>query len=213
MTVKKVFLTLVLGLLLLVVVLFGGGMLLDGDVEIETEATLDASQEVVYSLLQDPAGVLQWWAGASDEFGQEAMEGMTSKQGEGPATGPGATVLFEMGEKVAEEWTLVSVDAPNEAVWDVDFQMFVVRRTLRLEGLSDGKTKVVWRDAGTFESPLSRWFTLMPKETVIQNFQNALKLLDRQAQAESAARAEAEAKAKAEEVTGDDDSANTETPE
>ena len=113
---------------------------------------------------------------------------MTIRQGNGPATGPGATVFFEIDDQVAEKWTLKSVKAPSEVIWEVDFQMFIVVRTLRLKAGSDGETKMTWNDKGNFESPLMRWFTLMPSDSVIQNFKNAMKLLEESAQTELKAR-------------------------
>jgi hypothetical protein len=49
----------VLGLsaLALLIVLFGGGMLHDSSVELETESTLDAPTGVIHSLIADPASV------------------------------------------------------------------------------------------------------------------------------------------------------------
>jgi hypothetical protein len=208
---KKILLGLVGLFVAFVAVLFFGGMMMDGTVALETEATLDAPPEVVHRLMADPTGVIKWWTGAAEELGSEAMSGMTIEQGEGPAAGPGATVLFKLGDTLAEEWTLVSVDAPNEVVWDVDFQMFVVRRTLQLKADGGDKTSMRWADIGTFENPFMRWFTLMPAEGVLQNFQNAMKLMNKKAMADlgalQAQTAADQAAAKAAAEAGDDDSA------
>ena len=165
--------------LLLVVV--GGGMLLEPNVELETESTLDASPEVLHALIADPAGVIRWWQDAGEEMGIEAMNDMVVSQGAGPASGPRPTVRFEIGGKLAEQWTLISVEPPTETIWDVDFQVFVTRRTLQLQAMPDGKTKVRWHEIATFENPIARWFTLMPSEAVIENFQGALQLLEKRA--------------------------------
>ena len=114
----------------LLLVLFGGGMMLDGNVHLQTEATLDAPPEMVFALVADPAGVIEWWTGADKEPGSEAMAGMTIEQGPADPTAPGATVFFKMGDTLSEEWTLVSVNSPTEVVWDVDFQMFLVLQTI-----------------------------------------------------------------------------------
>lgn len=196
MNVKKVLIGLAIAAVALVVILFGGGMLIDGHVDLETEATITAPPHVTHALVADPAGVIKWWQGAAKHEGSEAMADMTVRQGEGPATGPGATVMFEMNGKVAEKWTLLSVtdaahatdDQPLEAVWEVDFQMFVVKRTLQMKPAPDGKTNMRWQDTGDFQSPLMRWFSLMPPDSILQNFQNAMKLLDENVQVELTAR-------------------------
>jgi hypothetical protein len=197
---KKILAVLTLSAVALVLVLLGGGMLLDGTIELQTESTLDAPRDAIQPLISDPAGVMRWWQDAAAEPGHEAIANMTMRAGGGPATGPGATVLFEVDGTLLEEWTLVKSSPPRGAVWDVDFQMFVVRRSLLLEALPTGKTKVSWQETGTFENPLMRWFTLMPTDGVIENFQGALRLLERQAQAELGALQPAPA-------PGDDDSA------
>jgi len=181
---KKIFTALAIGAVTLLLVFVGGGMLLDPEFELETESTLDAPPEALYVLIADPAGVIRWWQGAGQEMGIEAMADMVVIRGEGPATGPGATVLFEIGGKVAEEWTLISANPRTEAVWDVDFQVFVTRRTVQLQALPDGKTRVRWHEIATFENPLTRWFTLLPSDAVIENFQGALRLLEKRARAQ-----------------------------
>ena len=180
-----------------------GLQVVDGTVELETERTLDAPADVIHPLIADPAGVMRWWDGFAEELAAEGMADMSMEQGAGPATGPGATVLFKMGDTLAEEWTLVAVKPPTEVVWDVEFQMFIVRRTLQLTELPGGKTKVRWHEVGTFENPLFRWFTLMPNDSILENFQNAMGLLNKKAKAELGVREAARAAAEA----GDDDSA------
>lgn len=198
---KKIFTVLALSAVALVVVLLGGGMLLDPTVELHTESTLDATPEDIHPLIADPAGVMRWWQNAASEPGHEVLADMVMRAGDGPATGPGATVLFEMGGSLVEEWTLVKSSPPRGAVWDVDFQVFVVRRSLLLEALPNGRTKVTWHETGHFDNPLMRWFTLMPTDNVIENFQGALRMLGREARAEMGAQQTAP------EPGGDDDSA------
>ncbi len=178
---SKLFPGIVIASLIFVAVAMGGGSLLDAELTLQTEGRLEASAADVYALIADPAGVIKWWHGAHSEAGHESMANMTIKRGPGPAEGPGATVLFEVDGNTAEKWTLVSAEPGTLVTWDVDFQMFVTRRTLRLRPYSGG-TKLLWHEVGTFDSPLMRWFTLMPKDSVIENFQAAIRLLEKKAQ-------------------------------
>jgi uncharacterized protein YndB with AHSA1/START domain len=208
---KKLLIALGVVAIALLSVLFGGGMMLDGNVHLQTEATLDAPPEMVFALVADPAGVIEWWTGADKEPGSEAMAGMTIEQGPADPTVPGATVFFKMGDTLSEEWTLVSANSPTEVVWDVDFQMFLVRRTLTFEAQPEGKTKMTWSDVGNFESPLARWFTLMPTDSVLENFQGAMRLLNKKVTSNlEEQRAAADTAAKAAAEAGDDDSAAAE---
>ena len=71
---KKILTALAIAAMALLLVVVGGGMLLDPSVELETESTLDAAPEVLHALIADPAGVIRWWQGAGEEMGIEAMD-------------------------------------------------------------------------------------------------------------------------------------------
>ena len=169
--------------LLLMLVVFGGGMMLDKSMTVSAERELNAPIERVFALLSSPAGVMQWWQNATSVPGHEGMAGMLIVRGPAPKTGVGSSVLFKVNDNVAEHWTLKSLNPPHEIVWEVNFQMFVSMRTLRLHPLSGGRTKVSWQGIASFESPMMRWMTLLPTGRIEQNFQSALQLLEQVAQA------------------------------
>jgi uncharacterized protein YndB with AHSA1/START domain len=153
----------------LIVALVLGGFAIDSEVKIETEATLGATPETVFEVLSSYEGQRKWWDEAMKEHLDESMPEMEVRHAGGPAAGKGLEVSFVAGDQVM----------PSKLVVEVDFQIFVVERTLLLEPAGSG-TKVTWSDTAEITNPLMRYMTvLMPPEEVVKNFDGALAALDR----------------------------------
>lgn len=154
-----------------------GGYLIDGDVEVGTEARLDAPPERVFPHLATRDGVVTWW----EHFGatMPEAEGMRVIAVDGPNDAPGARVRFEMDGTVTEEWTLLEREPPGRAVWKIDFQIMEVERTFTLVAEGSQATRVAWRETGHIDNPLARYLKLaMGTEEVEANFDLALEGLD-----------------------------------
>lgn len=180
---KKVGLGLVAFVVLLIVVAFVGGAMIDPHVELETSATLKAPPAAVYALIGSPEGVKGWWLGSDKDIGMPEDSPPMTVDVTAEQAGPGGEVVFGVDGTTAETWTLVEVVPPNKAVWDVDFAgMFTVHRTLTVSDAEGGGTQVKWHETAELDGVLMRWMrVLMAPEDVIANFDNALQLLGRRA--------------------------------
>lgn len=180
---KKVVLGFVGTILAAAAFLVGGGLLIEPDFNLSTEAELEANPETVFLLISSPAGVQNWWK----DFHKELPEGHSSPPMDtpildGPREGPGSRLAFEANGKRWEEWKLTEVTPPGRVVWEVDFQFMVTNRTLEVSDNGQGGTQMRWTDTGSIRNPLSRWITvLMPPTDVLANFQHAMGLLDKRA--------------------------------
>lgn len=94
------------------------------------------------------------------------------------STGPGLEIGFAANGHVFETWKVKSVGSQSKVVYDVDFKIFAVERTLTIEP-ADGGTRVVWRETGEINNPLFRYMTLAGSEDPVHNFDEALAALGR----------------------------------
>ena len=165
----------------MIVVLLAVGFALDSHIELHLDKTVQGDADRMYALVSSPAGVKWWWADAGVEYGKD-VDNMTIEHKDG-ASGPGAKVAFKVGGTLYEEWTLVSLKPGQEVVWGVDFQMFVVRRTLRLKRGEEG-VAASWHETGEVGNPLMRvMMKAMSTDEVLQNWDKALQMLARRTQA------------------------------
>lgn len=150
-------------------VLFGGGALLDGNIELAVEKRLSSPPATLFRFLDNQPGLDAWWGD------------MTVRKKLGPQQGQGLAVeLVDDNGKVTETWLVKSSQPPSSIVYQVDFAgAMTVTRTLTLVPDGDG-ARVKWAEQGNIERPAMRWLkVLMPPETIIDNFDRALGALDR----------------------------------
>jgi uncharacterized protein YndB with AHSA1/START domain len=166
-----------LALLAATVLFVLGGFLIDGEVKLETEATLSAPPEAVFEVLNTYEGQVEWWTLAMKPHIEAGMSPVDIEHSGGGASGKGMQLQFVAGGDVAEDWEVLESDAPNRIVYDVDFQIFAVERTLTLTPEGAG-THVTWSDTAQIDNPVMRYLTLMPSDSVIENFNGALRALD-----------------------------------
>ena len=163
------------GLVVLVVL---GGYALDSHVELSTTGTLKAKPAAVFEQVNSYDGEVEWWTEAMKAYEGEDMPAMTIVHAGGPEQGTGMLINFMMGEQVGEEWTFLASE-PGKIVIEVDFQMFVVERTLTFEPEGEG-TKITWSETADIQNPVMRYFTvIMPPDEVIKNFDMAIVALDK----------------------------------
>jgi hypothetical protein len=168
------------GLLALGILLVLIGFLLPSRVEVGTEAHLEAPPDVLFPLLSTHAGLQRWWAAAGAEMAEQGYPALAVSHAGGPTEGPGLEVTFspEGSSMEMERWTLTASEPPARVEYDVDFQIFVVHRTITLRPGSSG-TDVTWHETGEIGNPLIRWSAmLMGDDQVVENFRAALKALD-----------------------------------
>lgn len=102
---------------------------------------------------------------------------------EGPTEGVGSRVAFEVDGVRWEEWTLVELVPPGKVVWEVAFQDFMVtQRRLEVVPGESGGSHMIWSETASIGNPLYRWMRVfMPPSKLIENFQQAMRLLDKRA--------------------------------
>jgi len=154
------------------------GFLIDPDVRLETEATLSAPPEVVFEVLHSHEGQIAWWDRAMEQYVSDGeMPPMEVEHTGGPARGKDMQIAFTSEGEVFEEWKVLDATAPDRIVYEVDFQIFVVERTLTLTP-SGGGTHVSWVETAHLSNPVMRYMTFMPEQSIIENFDAALAALD-----------------------------------
>lgn len=158
------------------------GMLLPSQIALETQAHLDAEPEPLFDHLDDASGIIAWWSVAMAELGgTEEPPPMQIRHVEGtPARGEGCQVVFEASGMTMETWKILEVVPNEKVVYDIDFGIMRVERTLTLSSAKDGGTVVVWAETGEMSNPWMRTMgKLMGDPT--DNFQGALEALDKAA--------------------------------
>jgi hypothetical protein len=166
-------------------VMFGGGALMDGSIQVGVEKRLSASPQVLFTFLDNTEGLDAWWS-VGQEGQPDDVPRMKVKRKSGPDAGAGLEVIFvAAGEgegSVMETWRIKSVTPPSNIVYEVDFAgALTVERTLTLTPDGDG-TRVSWQEKGTIDRPAMRWMKVfMPPEKIQDNFDRALAALDRAA--------------------------------
>ena len=156
-----------------------GGYALDGHVELKTDAELKAPPATIFETLNTFDGQVTWWTAAVDPHVKKGeMPPMEVLHHSGPAQGEGMMIHFKTQDTLMEEWTVLKSEPPNKIVFKVDFQMFIVERTLLIEPDGEG-SKVTWSETADFENPVLRYMTMMEPGDIIANFDDALVALDK----------------------------------
>jgi len=161
--------------------LAGYGALQDPEIELQVEQTLPAGLRAVHDHLDDVDGLQAWWGEAMERYAAEHGEGtaMEVRHVEGsPQRGQGTRIEFVAGGMTAETWEILELRR-DRVVYDVDFQMFRVRRTLELHATGPDQTTVRWVEAGTISNPFVRALAALSggDEGAKANFRDALQAL------------------------------------
>ncbi|MBA2322135.1 MAG: SRPBCC family protein [Deltaproteobacteria bacterium] len=157
------------------------GLALEGDIDLVAEEVVAAPPEAVFALLDDAEGIARWWGLAMAEAGPAGAPPMTIAAQEGaPSEGVGAKVDFVAGGRTAETWTLLALEPPTRAVYDVDFKIMRVERTLTLTSEAGG-TRIRWNETGHIGNPWLRLMSIGGHEEVVANFHEAMQALGRAA--------------------------------
>lgn len=171
-------------------VMFGGGALLDGSINVDVQKRLSAPPVVLFTFLDNAAGLDAWWS-VGQEGQPDDVPRMRAKRKSGPENGAGLEVVFVVageGEAtVMETWRIKSVIPPSSIVYAIDLKGAVsVERTLTLTPDGEG-TRVSWSERGAIDRPAYRWMKVFtPPEAFQDNVDRALGALDRAAKSRRA---------------------------
>ncbi|MEZ4322187.1 MAG: SRPBCC family protein [Myxococcota bacterium] len=152
------------GLIALFVLFVLSGFLLPRELQLSTQREVSLGPDAVFAKVSSPAGVQAWWAPIADKAVQDGYPRMDVVPLDAQQ------VAFEAGGYRMETWTLKQAE-PTEVVWDVDFGMLVVERTLVIEPSGAG-SKLTWTETADVGNPLLRWMARVSDPT--PNFQDAM---------------------------------------
>jgi uncharacterized protein YndB with AHSA1/START domain len=151
-----------------------GGYALPKQFEASTSVQVDAPPAQVFPTFDTQEGIQSWWKSMAEGKDLPLPPGRFEvKAIEGPQRGEGAKVDFVLDGKVTETWEILESEAPGRVVYDIDFKIMRVRRTITLEP-KDGGTFVTWAETAEIESPLMRYFSLLSNDAIVRNFSVAL---------------------------------------
>src|SRR5688572_12980424 len=86
----------------LLIIIVGGGLLIDGKLVVNAEQPLKTSPAQLYPLLSSVSGLGTWWKQVPD------ASTMVMKKKSGPDEGVGMVIAFESADgKMFETWTLL----------------------------------------------------------------------------------------------------------
>lgn len=151
------------------------GVFLPGEVALSAEEVVAAPPDRLFDPLDDAEGIARWWAVALADQGEAGMA-VAAVPGS-PVAGVGTQVAFTAGGVEMERWTILELVPPKKAVYEVDFKLMKVTRTITLvpEGLG---TRLTWSERGTIGNPWMRFLSLGGgHEDVIQRFHRAMAAL------------------------------------
>lgn len=175
------------GALAAVAALILAGFLLPGEIALSTEREIDAPAEVLFELFDTQDGLRRWWGSFADETEAMGYPPMELSGLEGPDRGEGMRFQFAMGDTVTEVWTVLESTPGERVVYDVDFQVMRVERTITLEPVDADTTRVRWSETGTIGNPVMRWFAWLEGDGIVDNFEKALDGAEEVAEATPAA--------------------------
>jgi hypothetical protein len=166
----------VLGSLLALALAFVmAGYLLPSRVTFETTAEIDATPHALFGYFNSQAGMQRWWTTISEEFARSGNPGFGVKPMPGPSAGVGTRMDFTGDDgEVAEHWQILASTSSTTVVYDVDFLMFKVERTISLEAADADTTMVRWSETGEFSNPLLRWTSVLMRSSIVGNFDHSL---------------------------------------
>jgi uncharacterized protein YndB with AHSA1/START domain len=170
-------------LLGLAALLFAAGFLLPGDFAYETAAEINAPPEKIFSYLDSQEGLKAWWGSTAEEAKAAGYPPMELVAPAGPASGKGMRFEFRVEGVTAETWEVLESEPPRRIVYEIDFQILKVRRTLTLEPVDADTTRVRWAESGTSQNPLLRWGALIEGDSIVSNFDRALGAVKKLAEA------------------------------
>lgn len=162
-----------------------GGYALPKQFQASTSITIAAPPARVFPTFDTQDGIQAWWKSMAEGKDLPLPPGSFEIVAlDGPKRGKGAKVDFVLDGKVTETWEIVESEAPGRVVYDVDFKIMLVRRTITLEA-KDGGTLVTWSETAEIESPLMRYFSRLSGDAIVRNFAVALGGVKRRVESQS----------------------------
>ncbi len=169
--------------LVLIAAVIVSGFALPGDLAYETTREIDATPEELFPYLDSQEGLTKWWGAGTPEAEARGYPPMELVSLPGPASGGGMRFEFRAGASTMEIWEVLASEPPRRVVYDVDFQILRVERTITVDLVDADTTLVRWAEKGHTNNPLVRWMAFLQGDGIVENFQMALGALETQAEA------------------------------
>ena len=155
--------------LALVVVLFGGGLLLTSKFSVSRSVEITAPPEKIYALVADPHQWAQWsvWHRRDPAMAIEYS---------GPPSGTGAAWAWKSKSEGDGKMTFTAADAGKRVAYELYFPDFGTTSTgeLRFDA-NGGGTTVTWVMNGDMgRNPLFHWMALFADKMVGKDFEAGL---------------------------------------
>lgn len=155
------------------------GSFLDGHVALEADEIVPVPPDALFDLLDDRAGLDRWWTQAMADAGTPGSLEIRAQPG--PDAGVGAKIDFLAGGTATETWTILELDPPVRARYDVDFKLLHVDRTITLAPV-EGGTRVHWSETAEIENPWMKLMNVGGHQDILDNFHKAIRALGKAAQ-------------------------------
>ena len=164
-------------------ILFGSigavGLAIDDGLSVAVDERIDAPVGAVYAHLDSAQGIARWWDRAMNAPADPTQpKAVAVVARPGPTAGPGTVIDFVAGGKATETWTVLEVEPDARVVYEVDFKVMRLQRTLTLSADGEG-TRVQWSEEGTVDNPWWRAVTAAwGTDWAESNFRAAIAILD-----------------------------------
>lgn len=158
------------------------GYLLPADYAYATSREIDAPQPILHGYFASQRGLRAWWGPVIAEGVEKGYPAMDLADLPGPAEGKDMRFQFGAGGTVMEVWTVLEDQPPERVVYDIDFQILHVTRTITLEPVDADTTKVGWSEMLHTDNPLVRWMAWLQGDGITENFDLALAGLEKVAE-------------------------------
>jgi uncharacterized protein YndB with AHSA1/START domain len=166
------------GAFLLAALLFGvSGYALDRRFSISTTHEIAAPPAKVFPIFNSARGIQSWWETFSEQMKKAGSGGapVRALPVDGPGSGVGAQVEFQMGATVTERWEIVESVPDQRVVYRVAFLSMGMTTERKLTLSAEGQgTRVTWTETGEVENPVLRWVSQLSEDGQIKNFDLAL---------------------------------------
>lgn len=161
-----------------------------------TSATVDASAAELFPYFNSRDGHRRLWGQVAPAQIATGFPPMEIVDLGGPDAGAGTRIgFFPDGSRLGSMRGAVSSLARGEGViveserdrrvdYEIDFGFVVAYRTIELESLDAGATRVIWSETLRADNPLMRYMLLAVDESTASNFDAVLAALARLAEAE-----------------------------
>ncbi len=159
-------------LVLLIAVLFAGGLFLSPKFSVGRSLTISAPPEKVFALVASPRQWKQWSVWNQRDPAMDIRY-------EGPESGAGAKWIWKSKSQGDGAMTFTQAEAPRRVAYELYFPDFGTTSTGSIDLAPDGtNTRVSWTMNGDMgNNPVFRWMALFMDKMVGKDFEQSLATL------------------------------------